>query len=650
MKTLATDLLTEQKKFSVTPAVKIGIQSYGFPAESSKIVFNEYGWTSVLETSKGAAAACCASDGSFVITSGTGATTVRIAPTIDLDTVFTVWGAAGTKGTFAAGNTFCIAANPTSDEVIIAYLSAGHLYRIESTNYGASFGSATNMGASSGTVVRMAYTPTGDLTILTAYMYAECHGSFVDINRYWIKLIPYIRRLNSWITGSTSSTELTELKFPLGWGSYPSATGYPPGGPGSAGYSSGGRMTTVPIVLNGADIAYDGDWFIIYTCSQTQSGSTGGQGRPISLGSITYGLYGVTLGNGTNATPNSWTNNAEITLVDTKVNINSLSQLSHFSPSPPTGQKIAYETATMPILLTQPELLRTATIHPAAYLHKISGYPLILSLWSEGRVYLCELKRGTNITTATFDKAYTFYNDRPVKLASNSTWLFAYNGDQIFMSPLPGDWVVPTGGTGAGSEYNIVTSGVVGIQVYAPNQSHKLILTFSNNSGEFNALGSGSLSGLARGSRIDLYLGYLIGSTETTSEIQRFFVDGWSYSRKPNYAMFTLKCDDAWALLDKYKFNRSAKFNYLGAITTYNVYQIIEMLANTIGGTLTYESRSTDIVTMTPNVNAHMGDSAGDLMRRLLNLVPDVIKWFGNDATILNPQTTDSVSYYYKGT
>jgi len=444
LKEISQALLSEQIQLNRKPAVKVRIQAYDYPDESTDICFNQYDWTKVLSTSKGAAAACCASDGSFVITAGTGATTVRFT-SVDMDTDFTPWGASGAEGTFEAGNTFCIAANPTSNEVIIAYLSGGHLYRQTSTDYGASFGSATDMGASSGTVVRMAYTSSGDCAIMVGYTTTNSVEFSWD-TRYLLQLNAYVRRGGSWSSAITFATNFDYYKFTLG--EWSSSWLYSQQHP--EGYQASGFVYDA-ITLESMDVAYDDDWFVTYSATQTRPGSDGGSGKPVSKGSIIYGLYGVVLGTGVHISPNSWSNNAEISLVDMKVNVNNLSQLSHFSPSPPTAEELAHQQTTMPILLSQPELLRTANVHPAAYLHKVSGYPLILSLYSDGRVYLCELQRGTTILTATFDKAYTFYNDRPVKLASNSTWIFGYNGDQIFMSPIPGFWTVPTIGSGAGN-------------------------------------------------------------------------------------------------------------------------------------------------------------------------------------------------------
>jgi len=640
MKQISQNLLNEQIALNRKPAVKLQIQAYNFPAESSKIMFNQYDWTSVLETSKGAAAACCASDGSFVITSGTGATTVRIAnsPAIDLDTVFTTWGAAGTKGTFAAGNTFCIGANPTSNEVIIAYLSGGHLYRQTSTNYGASFGSATDMGASSGTVVRMAYTPTGNCAIVVGYTTSTYIVYGVYDRRYYINLKAYIRRGGVWGSAISLSQMFDYYKFTIGtytvWQQTPL-------------YFAG--IDYVEVVLESIDIAYDDDWFVTFTGSQTKAGSDGGSGHPISKGEIIYGLYSVVIGNGTNATPNSWSTPAEISLVDTKVNINSLSQLSHFSPSPPTKEELAYQQTTMPILLSQPELLRTANVHPAAYLHKVSGYPLILTLYSDGRCYLCELQRGTTILTATFDKAYTFYNDRPVKLASNSTWLFAYNGDQIFMSPLPGFWSVPTIGTGAGSYNEIAKAKILAAkETVNVNATSTLDVVLQNYDSYFDSPGVGDINRLAIGSRVNLFLGYNKSSTDYYEEFQRYFVDSWGYTRAPNLAEFTLHCIDAWGLLEKYKFNRKVSFNYSGATTTYSIYELIEMLCKAIGGSLSYINRSSYITAFKPVIEVNAGENAANLLRRLLAVVPDVIRFYGNAGYVVYPQTGDKSTYLLK--
>jgi hypothetical protein len=80
-----------------------------------------------------------------------------------------------------------------------------------------------------------------------------------------------------------------------------------------------------------------------------------------------------------------------------------------------------------------------------------------------------------------------------------------------------------------------------------------------------------------------------------------------------------------------------------------NVYEIVEKLVNAVGGTLTYEARSSDIMTIYPVVEVQAGDTALSVLNKVMQLVPDKIKFFGNDAVIYYPRTTDSTVYYYKG-
>jgi hypothetical protein len=185
-----------------------------------------------------------------------------------------------------------------------------------------------------------------------------------------------------------------------------------------------------------------------------------------------------------------------------------------------------------------------------------------------------------------------------------------------------------------------------------------LDVTFNNYDGFFDHVGTGQLSTLAVGSRLNLFLGYdierIIDPTTSSpygkqyQEYQRYFVDSWSYSRSPNLKEFTIHCIDAWGLLEKYRFNRRVCFNYYGATTTYSVYEIIEMLCQSVGGSLSYISRSSYITTFKPLIDVAAGDTAANLLRRLLAVVPDVIRFTGNDGYVVYPQSTEEPSYTFK--
>jgi len=186
------------------------------------------------------------------------------------------------------------------------------------------------------------------------------------------------------------------------------------------------------------------------------------------------------------------------------------------------------------------------------------------------------------------------------------------------------------------------------------NSTSTLDIVFNNSDKFFDSVGVGQLSTLTVGSRVNLFLGYLIntnpvdGESKEYVETNRYFIDSWSYTRVPNSAEFILHCIDAWGLLEKYRFNRKVSFNYSGATTTYSVYDLIEMLCQAIGGSLSYISRSSFIITFKPLIEVNAGENAANLLRRLLNVTPDEIRFFGNVGYIINPETVEKNAYLFK--
>jgi hypothetical protein len=78
-------------------------------------------------------------------------------------------------------------------------------------------------------------------------------------------------------------------------------------------------------------------------------------------------------------------------------------------------------------------------------------------------------------------------------------------------------------------------------------------------------------------------------------------------------------------------------------------YEMIEDLVACIGGTLTYESRSSEVMQSYHKLEAKAGENAATLLKNLLAVIPDCIKFFGVDAVLYTPKDTDSPVYYYQG-
>jgi len=178
--------------------------------------------------------------------------------------------------------------------------------------------------------------------------------------------------------------------------------------------------------------------------------------------------------------------------------------------------------------------------------------------------------------------------------------------------------------------------------------SSSLSLTLDNSRGQYDSIGTGSgtlLASLKRGSQVTLSLGYRTGS-DLLSQAGIYFIEGLEYSRKPGESLFTIRCIDAWGLLQRYRFHRPVEWNY--ASNEFTVYNLVEKVLQAVGGSLSYVSRSTDIVGTYPRLDVRTGESAAGVLRRLLSLVPDVIYFIGLAAYIVYPQATDSASYYFR--
>ena len=80
----------------------------------------------------------------------------------------------------------------------------------------------------------------------------------------------------------------------------------------------------------------------------------------------------------------------------------------------------------------------------------------------------------------------------------------------------------------------------------------------------------------------------------------------------------------------------------------FTCYDLIEKVMQSIGGMLSYKSRSSLITSLYPKLEVSAGESGASVLRRLLGMVPDVIYFFGLQAYIVHPQEGDSVVYKFK--
>jgi len=280
---------------------------------------------------------------------------------------------------------------------------------------------------------------------------------------------------------------------------------------------------------------------------------------------------------------------------------------------------------------------------------KPSGYVAMLSLSRQTQPWLFRLKPGTDFYDYNWNKA-SFIDasaSRGMAIACDSSYIWATQANEVWRSALPSSWSPPTAGSGAGSSITIPISRIARIEeAVDPEQQSTLNVELDNSKGTYNSPGEGSLAVLKRGARVNLHLGYKTPTGDELSEAARYFIEGMEYKRDPNTAAFIMRCVDAWGLLEHYQFNKPVEWN-VGS-DEFTCYQLIEKVMQAVGGTLAYKSRSSLITSLYPKLDVGAGESAASVLRRLLNLVPDVIYFFGLDAYIIHPQEGDTVVYKFK--
>jgi hypothetical protein len=390
-------------------------------------------------------------------------------------------------------------------------------------------------------------------------------------------------------------------------------------------------------------IYHDGDWNIVALVLE---------GTTLSVARMVYG-------DGYKVTADTWATDDKIPLGNAKVDVAAQVRLRQFKVGWPIGFRQMqpygpWKPRTASTYWERHHAVLEALAGEALgvsgpYLVKPSSYPTLLSLARENQPWLFRLTPGSDFYDSKWDKA-SFIDtsaSRGMALATASSYIWATQANEVWRSAMPGSWEPPTPGAGAGDKITLPISKIARIsEAVDPEQQSELTVELDNSKGTYNSPGAGSLAVLKRGSRVNLHLGYKTTSGDQLSEAARYFIESIEYKRDPNTAAFIMHCVDAWGLLAHYEFDKPMEWNIVS--NQLSVYQLIEKVVQTVGGTLSYKSLSSLITTFYPKLEVSAGENGASLLRRLLDLVPDVIYFFGLDGYIVYPQAGDTAVYTFK--
>jgi hypothetical protein len=583
-----SDVLLEAQKTGTPrkPLVKLEVQAYGHPQQSSSIQWELFGWQRFYQGSetKDSHGLTIPGDGSLIRVRKDGANLYLSRVTNPgPSSTYSSWGSS--FGGVPANAKVAIAS--LGANVMVVSMDASMLYRRQSSDYGATWASWVAMSNARPCErgVAVAFKPNGDCVIV--------HAS--DVN---------------------DPTSLYIQKRTGG------------------GWSSGLGQRGGDWEIEDLAMYYDGDWNIIALVIE---------GSYVSVVRMVYG-------DGYKVAAGTWATDQKIGLGRATVDVQAQMALRRFESQWRYGAEARRTPTYWERHQAVVEALAGETLDVSGpSLVKPSGYVPLLALSRQNQPWLFKLKPGTDFYDYNWNKA-SFINtlaSRGMAIACDSSYIWATQPNEVWRSALPSEWSPPTAGSGAGSKITIPVSKIARIaELVAPEQPSELEVELDNSKGTYNNPGTSPIAEIKRGARVNLHLGYKTPSGDQLSEAARYFIESYEYRRNPNESLFIAHCIDAWGLLERYQFNKPVEWNVTS--DSFTVYQLIEKVVQSVGGSLSYKSRSSLIISLYPKLEVSAGESAASVLRRLLAMVPDVIYFFGLDAYIVYPQNTDSVVYKYR--
>jgi len=586
MRSLTETLLAEQKRATRKPVIKVEVQAYGHPSQSASLQWELFGWQRLYQGSETQNYHDCCIDGNGNLHR------IRLEGTTIYYSRVTSPGPGSTFsswtnfGTTLADSDIAIAAQGAS--VMMVSCNASNLYRRESSDYGDTWGSWTQFAnarpCERGAAV--AFKPNGDCLIV--------HASDVnDPNSLYIQK----RITGSWSTG--------------------------------LGQRSGDWA------IEGLAAYYDGDWNIAALVIE---------------GSFMV-LYRMVCGDGDRVTAGTWTTDLKIGLARTKLSFSAQMQLRQFKSQRMFGGEACRTPTWWEKHQTVIEALAGEGLDVAGVsITKPASSPALLTTARSLAPWLFRMKPGTDFYDNLWNKASFIQNclsNYGMALACDSSYIWATQANEVWRSALPAFWAAPGAGSGAGSSVTLPAPRILAVnEEIKPHQESTLTVELDNSKGTFDSPGSGDCALIKRGARVNLSIGYKTSAGDDLEEVGQYFIESYEHNREAGRATFALNCIDAWGLLERYQFNKPLEWN-VGS-EDYTVYGLIELVLSSIGASLDYKSRSILVTSMYPQLDVHAGESAASVLRRLLDLVPDVIYFYGLTGYIVYPQATDLAVYHYQ--
>ena len=226
----------------------------------------------------------------------------------------------------------------------------------------------------------------------------------------------------------------------------------------------------------------------------------------------------------------------------------------------------------------------------------------------------------------------------PFNLSSNYGLAIVHDEAHVWLTRPDGTWRAPL--TTPSVE---LTDEVIGVVAQIRPFSGQVSVTLRNDDGRFNTLGSGTYEAIKKGSELQISFGFKTPNGNEASQGPAYWIEGWEYTMGGGESQLILYAQDGFSLLDRFWARR--QFTWAKGDKT--ILEILKFLFARVGLKLATIS-SSSAISQLPASTTHPGDSGLTVVRRLLEMVPDVILLVEDTAYLKNPQASDGADYVYE--
>jgi hypothetical protein len=336
--------------------------------------------------------------------------------------------------------------------------------------------------------------------------------------------------------------------------------------------------------LSGVACVYDGDWNLLVTGKDT-SGN--------------YKMWSLVYGDGGDVTAGTWS---------------ALKELA----SAPSGGDYLYK---------QPFLDKT-DVFRGVFVEKYSG------IESYSRPFQTHTLPGTHYYDGLWCEA------APFNQSCESGLAITHHGDYGWLTNPDSVWRLSLT-----SQTLDITSDIISVRQEIEPTGGTLTVELKNDDGKYASPGAGDITVLDRGCQLDFSPGYRTTVGNEYSAGQSYCLEIIEHVSAGGKASVILRARDGWGALSDWDARHQMRWNK--STSEKNAKDIITYLVARAGLNLGVKSQSTTITDFYPDFTVSPNDDGKNVIEKLLSFVLDFIFIEGNNAYLVNPQSSDSSGYSY---